>query len=182
MSGHRSFPHVWGGIHTPITNALLANSIISRPTILSPGLSYCTTHTNSHQETASRLDKVRAAHIPFPRRRPAAGWLAACMQVLIHTQRLGHIICCRRMSHPAHTTPSSPSNLCDRDARRCVTRLAHHMNIRSPDSAPLRRLGSGISNPPVLISPLANGGILLARMAPTYLCANLPPAGCPSGT
>lgn len=177
VSGHRSFPHVWGDPHSPITNILLANSIISRPTIL-PQHYRIALHTpttvNRQQPGQTGCGQPTLPSLGDAPLR--AGWLHACSRDPHPALRLNK--CCRWMSHPAHTTPSSPSNACDRDARRCVTRLAHHMKVGSPDSAPMR-LGSSISNPPALISSVATTSYPAARMAPICVADFLlPVSGC----
>lgn len=166
-----------GDPHSPITNILLANSIISRPTIL-PQHYRIALHTpttvNRQQPGQTGCGQPTLPSLGDAPLR--AGWLHACIRDPHPALRLNK--CCRWMSHPACTTPSSSSNACDRDARCCVTRLAHHMKVGSPDSAPMR-LGSSISNPLALISSVATPSYPAAQMTPICVADFLlPVSGC----
>lgn len=172
-----------GGIHTPISNTLLANSITSRPTTCSRTIVLHYTHQRPSRGSTQARQGAGSPHFPSLRKRPAVGWLAGCMEASCGPHRAlrlnkslptGVPPC-----QPAHPTPSFPSNACDRNARCCVTRLAHHMKVGSPDSAPLR-LGSSISNPPALISSVASRRILCCADGTHLLCRHLS-AGRPSG-
>lgn len=113
-----------GGIHTRrLPTSILANSITSRPTILSPALSYCTTHTNNLHQTASRLDRVRAAHnSPSLGDAPLrAGWLHACIHDPHPALRLNKFAADGCPTPSSHTTVYT---LSDRRTRVIGTHLA----------------------------------------------------------
>lgn len=183
VGGHRSFPHVWGGSTLPFPTPCLRIASPRGPPSCSRTIVLHYTHQRPSRDSTQARQGAGSPHFPSLRKRPAVGWLAGCMEAsggphralrLNKSLPTGVPPC-----QPAHPTPSFPSNACDRDARCCVTRLAHHMKVGSPDSAPLR-LGSSISNPPALISSLASRRILRCADG-THLLCRLLSAGHPSG-
>lgn len=151
VSGHPSFPHVWGvstlsDYQHPFLRIASPRGPPSSPQHYRIAL---------HTPTKSSPDCVRARqgagspHSPSPGDAPLrAGWLHACSHDPHPALRLNKFAAdgCPTPAFPHYycVHPLPPSNACDRDAPCCVTRLTHHMKVGSPDSAPMR-LGSSIS-------------------------------------